>query len=253
MGDLIPPDYLQRADGTRIAFRYRAARSDAQPSLVFLPGYASDMQGSKALALFDWAARAGRGCLLLDYSGCGESEGRFNDGTLAIWRDDALLAIERLVPGPVILIGSSMGGWIALLIARILKRQITGLIGVAAAPDFTDWGFSSAEKDIIERQGHLERPSDYGPEPMITTRGFWRSGQDNLLLSQEISIDCPVRLIHGQRDPDVPWENALRLAEQLRSEKVQVHLIKDGDHRLSRNADIALLLATVEALLKDTE
>jgi pimeloyl-ACP methyl ester carboxylesterase len=210
------------------------------------------MQGSKALALRDWAVQSGHASLLIDYSGCGESDGRFEDGTLAHWRDDVLLAIDLLVRGPVILIGSSMGGWIGLLVARILQSQVIGFVGIAAAPDFTNWGFSSAEKGIIEKQGRLERPSDYGPEPMITTRGFWQSGQANLLLKDEIAIHCPVRLLQGQCDPDVPWETALLIAQQLRSEKVQVHLIKDGDHRLSREQDIALLIATVEALLKET-
>jgi pimeloyl-ACP methyl ester carboxylesterase len=252
MGDLDPPDYLSRPDGTRIAFRHHPARAKGQPTLVFLAGYASDMQGSKALALQDWAVRNGHASLLIDYSGCGESDGRFEDGTLALWRDDVLLAIDLLIRGPVILIGSSMGGWIGLLVARILQSQVVGFVGIAAAPDFTDWGFSSGEKGLIERQGRLERPSDYGPEPMITTHGFWQSGQDNLLLKDEIAIDCPVRLLQGQCDPDVPWETALRIASQLRSEKVQVHLIKDGDHRLSREQDIALLIATVEALLKVT-
>jgi pimeloyl-ACP methyl ester carboxylesterase len=143
-----------------------------------------------------------------------------------------------------------MGGWIALLLALALGPQVKGLIGIAAAPDFTDWGFTSEEKGKLEREGRLERPSDYGPEPMVTTGAFWQSGQTNLLLHAPIDIACPVRLLQGQCDDAVPWETALRLTDQLRSSDVQVTLIKDGDHRLSRDADIALLTSTLEGLIE---
>jgi pimeloyl-ACP methyl ester carboxylesterase len=143
-----------------------------------------------------------------------------------------------------------MGGWLALLIARALPSQVVGMIGIASAPDFTDWGFSDEEKGKLAKHGRLERFSEYGPEPMITTHTFWQSGKANRLLQSEIAIDCPVRLIHGQNDPDVPWQISLDIAAKLRSADVQTVLIKDGDHRLSRPQNIALLLRTVEELLE---
>lgn len=247
MDDLTPPEWCVRADGMRLAFRRQPGKG---PTLVFLPGYMSDMQGSKALALEAWAIRKGRALLLLDYSGCGESEGRFEDGTLDIWRDDALMMIDLLIRGPVVLVGSSMGGWLALLIARALPSQVVGMIGIASAPDFTEWGVSNEEKGRLAKYGRLERVSEYGPEPMVTTRAFWESGKANSLLHSEIAIDCPVRLIHGQNDPDVPWQISLDTAARLRSADVQTLLIKDGDHRLSRPQDIAVLLRTVSDLLE---
>jgi pimeloyl-ACP methyl ester carboxylesterase len=238
-------DDLTRSDGVRIAFDHLRGRD---PTLVFLPGYMSDMTGTKAIALHDWARREGQAMLRLDYSGCGASGGRFEDGTLDVWRDDALLAIAQ-IKGPLVLVGSSMGGWLMLLVARALGDQVKGLVGIAAAPDFTDWGFSDAEKGRIAKYGRIERPSDYG-DPMLTTAAFWNSGRANRQLTGVIPIDCPVRLIHGQQDVDVPWDISLQLAAQLRSADVQVTLVKDGDHRLSREQDIALLIATVQQLLE---
>ena len=240
------PEYLTRADGVRIAFRrVGSSKKNAAPTIVFLPGYMSDMSGSKALALEAWAIKNNRAMLRLDYSGCGQSEGRFADSTFETWRDDVLLAIEMLVRGPVLIVGSSMGGWLMLLVAETLGAQVAGLIGIAAAPDFTDWGFGPDEINVIERDGVLLAPNPYGPEPTPTYRGLYRSGKKLEMLSREIAIDCPVRLLQGQRDADVPWKVALKLAAALRSSDVQLTLIKDGDHRLSRDADIALLLETV--------
>jgi pimeloyl-ACP methyl ester carboxylesterase len=242
---LLPPQFLTRPDGVRLAYRHLPGEG---PTIVFLPGYMSDMQGGKAQALAAWARGERRAMLRLDYSGCGESEGAFEDGTLDIWRDDVLAVIEQVATGPVILIGSSMGGWLMLLIAKVLGPRVHALIGIAAAPDFTDWDFDEADKALILAQGRIERPSDYGYDPMVITHAFWQSGQDNRQLGGEIAIDCPVRLIHGQNDPDVPWEISLKLAQQLRSSDVQTILIKDGDHRLSRDQDIALLIDTVAKL-----
>jgi pimeloyl-ACP methyl ester carboxylesterase len=216
--------------------------------LVFLPGYKSDMQGGKAQALGAWAADQGVGMLRLDYSGCGESEGAFEDGTLDIWRDDVLTVIAQADIGPLILIGSSMGGWLMLLVAEALGKQVTAMVGIAAAPDFTDWDFDAADRATIAATGRIERPSDYGYEPMVITQGFWQSGQSNLRLTHIVEIDCPVRLIHGQCDPDVPWKTSIKLAQLLRSSDVQTILLKDGDHRLSRDQDIALLIDTVAKL-----
>lgn len=221
----------------------------AGPTIVFFPGYASDMAGSKATALIDWAAREGRGCLLFDYAGCGLSNGRFADETLETWRDDALDMIAARVPdGPVLLVGSSMGGWLMLLVALQLGARVAGLMGIAAAPDFTDWGFSDAQKAVLQRDGRLLEPNPYGPEPTLTTLALWQSGERNRLLDDPIAIDCPVRLLHGQADSDVPFDVSLRLAAALTCPDIQTLLIKDGDHRLSRPQDIAILLKNAGAL-----
>lgn len=234
------------SDGRRIAFRHVAG---AGPTLVFLPGYMSDMAGGKACAVFDWAQANGRACLLLDYSGCGESDGQFAQGTLCRWRDEVLALIAAHCAGPVVLIGSSMGGWLMLLVALKIPRQVAALVGIAAAPDFTAWGFSDEQQaDLLTGQAVFEENA-YGPQPTPTFPEFWVDGQANLLLDTDIALTCPVRLLHGQEDSDVPWEVSLRLAESLRSADVQVTLVKDGDHRLSRDADIALLLRTLEGLL----
>ena len=237
--------FVTRPDGVRLAYRHLPGRG---PTLVFLPGYKSDMQGGKAQALAAWAGDKGHAMLRLDYSGCGESEGTFENGTLDIWRDDVLAVIAQAKVGPIILIGSSLGGWLMLLLAEALGDQVTGLVGIAAAPDFTDWDFDDADRATIAATGRIERPSDYGYEPMVITQGFWQSGQSNLRLTGKIGIDCPVRLIHGQCDPDVPWETSLKLAAALRSSDVQTIWVKDGDHRLSRDQDIALLIDVVAKL-----
>ncbi len=244
------PSYVTRLDGLRLAFRHRPARAKDAPTILFLPGYKSDMLGSKAIALDEWAERKGHAMLRLDYSGCGESEGAFADGTLEIWRDDVLMLVGSLICGPLVIVGSSMGGWLALLVAKALGSQVKALVGIAAAPDFTNWGFTSEEKGKLAKYSRIVRPSDYGPEPMVTTQGFWESGERLRVLDAPITIACPVRLLQGQRDEVVPWQVALTLAAQLRSADVQVTLIKDGDHRLSRPQDVRLLERTVEALLE---
>jgi pimeloyl-ACP methyl ester carboxylesterase len=232
-------------DGRRIAYRFSPG---AAPALMFLPGYMSDMAGSKATAVFEHARAAGRACLLLDYSGCGASDGAFADGTLSRWREEVLALIEAHCDGPVVLIGSSMGGWLMLLAALAVPERITALVGIAAAPDFTDWGTTEEDKARLAAGEAVWEPSLYSSEPTPTHPGFWADGQAALLLGAPIALDCPVRLIHGQADPDVPWQTSLRLAAALRSADVQVLLIKDGDHRLSRDLDIALLLRTLDAL-----
>ncbi|HEX7871504.1 MAG TPA: alpha/beta hydrolase [Sphingobium sp.] len=239
------PDYFARPDGLRLAYRYRGGTG---PVIVFLPGYMSDMEGSKALALDQWAAATGQAMLRFDYAGCGASEGDFTDGTLDSWRDDARLLIDRFAPGELVLVGSSMGGWLALLLARDLGPRVRALVGIAAAPDFTEWGFSDEQKAILQSEGQLVEPTDYGDEPYVTTLAFWESGQANLLLDVPFPIECPVRLLQGQRDPDVPWPTALAIADRAGSADIQTILVKDGDHRLSRAQDISLLLRTIAAL-----
>ncbi|NJC35059.1 pimeloyl-ACP methyl ester carboxylesterase [Sphingomonas jejuensis] len=243
MGDLIRLDVRP---GTSIAVRHRAGIG---PTLLFLPGYLSDMAGSKAVAVDRWCAERGRACVRFDYSGCGESGGDVSRATLAHWRDEVLALIDW-IDGPVLIVGSSMGGWIMLLAALARPDRVCGLIGIAAAPDFTDWGFTPAQKDEIRARGFVEEPNPYGPEPTVTTRAFWESGEANRLLHGQVAIDCPVRLLHGTADPDVPWQLSPRLSDALRSADVQTILIKDGDHRLSRPEDIGLLLGTIEAMLE---
>ncbi len=229
-------------NGERIAFRFHDGTG---PTLVFLPGYMSDMDGGKATALFADAQMRGQACLLLDYSGCGQSSGDFADGTLSKWRDEVLALIEAKVSGKIVLVGSSMGGWLMLLVAEKWCDRLAAMVGIAAAPDFTEWGYSEEQKRVMASGGTVYEDNPYGPEPTPTYAGFWHDGEANKQLASQIAITTPVRLIHGQCDDDVPWETSLKLARALRSDDVQVTLIKDGDHRLSRESDIALLLATI--------
>ncbi len=230
-------------DGRKIAFRHAAG---AGPTLVFLPGYMSDMDGGKATAMFARAQDMGRACLLLDYSGCGRSNGDFADGTLSRWRDEVLALIEAYVDSDVLMIGSSMGGWLMLMVGEALGERLSGMIGIAPAPDFTTWGFTDEQRAQMAAGEVLYEDNPYGPEPTPTHPGFFADGEANLKLDSEVAITCPVRLLHGQKDEDVPWEISLRLAKAIRSDNVQVTFVKDGDHRLSRENDIALLQATVD-------
>ena len=239
------PQFHAMPDGRRIAFRHNTGNG---PALIFLPGYMSDMAGGKATALFDWAVAEGRECLLLDYSGCGASSGTFAEGTLSRWHAEVLALVGARLNGPLVLVGSSMGGWLMLLVARSLGEQVAGLVGIAAAPDFTQWGYDDRQRDQLAQGRTVLEDNPYGPDPTPTHPGFWADGQAQRLLGGEIAIDCPVRLLHGQEDTDVPPELSLRLAAALRSPDVQVTLVKGGDHRLSRDGDIALLLRTVAAL-----
>ncbi len=239
---------FHRADKPALAYRHRPGRA---PTIVFLPGFMSDMDGGKASALDAWAGHEGHAMLRFDYTGCGASKGRFVDATLDTWLGDTIDAIEAFAPaGPLVLVGSSMGGWIALLAALRLPGRVRAIVGIAAAPDFTAWGFSDEQAALLEAQGRIVEAGDTPDRPMITTLGFWRSGQANRLLDAEIALDCPVRLLQGQRDEAVPVSVALRLSRALRSSDVQTILVKDGDHRLSREQDIALLLATVAPLME---
>ena len=245
MPNLVTLAFLSRG-ARRLAYRHRTGRG---PTLVFLPGYASDMAGSKATALDAWAAAEGRAMLRFDYGGCGASEGAFEDETLASWRDDALAMID-LVAGPVLLVGSSMGGWLMLLAALARPEEVKGLVGIAAAPDFTHWGYTNKQKRAIRDEGRLVAENPYGDAPTVTTRAFWESGEGLRLLGDAIGFDGPVRLLHGLDDAEVPWRLALDIAERLRSADVQTILVKNGDHRLSRPGDLALLTGIVAALLE---
>jgi pimeloyl-ACP methyl ester carboxylesterase len=241
-------DVGRGAEARRIAVR---ARKGAAPGLVWLGGFNSDMKGTKALALDAFAAEHGRACVRFDYSGHGESGGRFVDGTIGRWLEESLAVFDGFCPGPQIAIGSSMGGWMALLVARELKRRgapLEGLVLIAPAPDFTEelmWkGFSDDAKRQIETDGVWLRPSEYG-DPYPITRALIEEGRKHLILGGGIDIGCPVRILQGAQDPDVPWRHAFALTERLPSDDVVLTMIQDGDHRLSRPQDIARILAAV--------
>lgn len=223
-----PPIQHLDVEGRRVAYRLREGRG---PGILFLPGYGSDMEGAKAVALDAFCSERGLPMLRLDYSGTGSSGGKFEEGTLSAWLEEALAALDRLTVGPVVLAGSSMGGWLALHMAIRRPQRVKALVGIAAAADFTDWGFP----DGVPEDGHVSRV-------------FWHSGQQMLLLGGPIAVDCPVRLIHGDKDEAVPLDVALRTLAALRSADVQLIVIKDGRHRLSEPHEIAAILRTVAAL-----
>jgi pimeloyl-ACP methyl ester carboxylesterase len=234
----------------RIAVRARAGR---QPGLFWLGGFNSDMKGTKALALDSWAAEHGRACVRFDYSGHGESGGQFAEGTIGRWLEDSVAVFTRFCRGPQVVVGSSMGGWISLLLARELARRpreatLAGLVLIAPAPDFTEelmWkGFSPAIRKEIETKGVWQRPSQYG-DPYPITKALIEEGRNHLLLGSAINVGCPVRILQGAQDPDVPWQHAFALAHRLPAEDVVLTMIQDGDHRLSRPQDIARILAAV--------
>ncbi|MGB3754295.1 MAG: alpha/beta hydrolase [Parerythrobacter sp.] len=236
-------------DGRRIACRFTPG---TMPAIVFLPGYMSDMEGGKASALFAQCKVDGRACLLLDYSGCGQSSGDFADGTLSRWRDEVLALIAAHELERVVLVGSSMGGWLMLLAGLALDGdRLAGLVGIAAAPDFTQWGRTDTERAALERGETVYEPSEYG-DPLPHHPGFHADGEAHRLLDTDIALTCPVRLLHGQDDIAVPPALSTQLAAALRSDDIQVTLVKAGDHRLSRPSDIALLLRTVAGLADNT-
>jgi len=236
----------------RIAVR---ARSGGPPGLFWLSGFNSDMKGTKALALDAWAADHSRACVRFDYSGHGESGGKFVDGTIGRWLEDSLAVFGQFCTGPQVVIGSSMGGWIALLLAREAAKRpglapLAGLVLIAPAPDFTEelmWKtFSPEIRREIETKGQWLRPSQYGDgAPYPITRALIEEGRNHLLLGGSIDVGCPVRILQGGQDPDVPWQHAFRLAHRLPADDVVLTMIQDGDHRLSRPQDIARITAAV--------
>ncbi len=246
--------WVGEGDGRRrIAVRARAGGS---PGLIWLGGFNSDMKGTKALALDAWAAEHGRGCVRFDYSGHGESGGAFIDGTIGRWLEESVAVYEQFCRGPQVAIGSSMGGWMALLLAREIARRasdqasLAGLVLIAPAPDFTEqlmWnGFSPEVREEIQTKGVWMRPSQYDDgAPYPITRALIEEGRNHLLLGSAIEVGCPVRILQGAQDPDVPWQHAFALAHRLPAEDVVLTMIQDGDHRLSRVQDIARIIAAV--------
>ena len=252
------PEYLEvgsAANARKIAVRKQPGTA---PGIIWLGGFKSDMRGTKAEALGEHAARSGRAYVRFDYSGHGESGGRFEDGTISRWLEDALAVFERFAQGPQIVVGSSMGGWIALLLARALAKRssgnatLAGLLLIAPAPDFTEelmWAeFSPEVKHEIEFKGFWMRPSAYGEDPYPVTRALIEDGRNNLVLNHPIELGCPVRILQGVQDPDVPYAHAMKLVSCLAQDDVVLTLVKDGDHRLSRPEDIERLLRIVDEL-----
>ena len=243
-----PPGRLILQDG--VALAYRRVEGDG-PGVLWLGGFKSDMTGTKAQALAEWAAREGRAYLRFDYFAHGESEGRWEDAVIGRWRADALAVLDALTEGPQVLVGSSMGGWIALLAALARPERIKALVLIAPAPDFTEelmWKtFPFHVREAIEKEGRWAQPSDYG-EPYLITKSLIEEGRDWLLLDRPIPIEVPVRILQGWADQDVPWSHAMRLFEALQSADVQIRINKAGDHRLSEPADLARLIAAVDEL-----
>jgi pimeloyl-ACP methyl ester carboxylesterase len=241
---------IRRPDGIELAYQWHPGHS---PVVVFLPGFASDMSGTKATILQETCAATGQAMLRLDNSGNGASGGDFLDGTIGLWTTDAALIIETVTAGaPLLLVGSSMGGWIALLLAQRLAARLTALLLIAPAPDFTasliEPNLAPAQRELLAQHGYFNPPSEYGPPAPITQK-LLDDGRNHLLLNGPIDITCPVRILHGMNDPDVPWRHSLKLAECLVSPNVRLIFVKDGNHRLSRDEDLLLLTQTLTALL----
>ena len=249
---IIPVQHLEREDGAMIAYRHTPGKG---PGVMFLTGFKSDMQGGKAVALEAFCVERGHAFTRFDYFGHGESSGAFVDGTIGRWADDAVTVLDRVTDGPQILVGSSMGGWIMLLAALQRPKRVQGLVGIAAAPDFTrdliPARLTPAQLKDLDTQGYCDIPNCYDDqEPYRIPKTLLDEGDNHLLLTGEIALDVPVRLIHGMRDEDVPWQTAHTVMDRLRSDDVEIQFVKNGDHRLSEPHDIARLTRTVGALLE---
>ncbi len=244
---------FRRSDGAVIAYEREGARDERNPGIVFLHGLKSDRGGTKAEALARHAGVRGYGFLRFDMFGHGASSGRFEDGGISRWVEDAVAVLDELTTGPQVLIGSSMGGWVMVKTAMARPERVSGLVGIAVAPDFTEdlmWaGFDASQRDALAMAGVVELPSEYEDGPYRISRHLIEDGRKNLVLRNEIPIACPVRLIHGQQDTAVPWETSLKLAARIKGGNVETHLVKDGDHRLSRPQDLERLCGFVDELV----
>jgi pimeloyl-ACP methyl ester carboxylesterase len=247
---LARPAFLDSGRGVSIAYHSTPGKS---PGVMFCGGFMSDMTGGKALALEAFCRARGQAFVRFDYAGHGQSSGRFEDGTIGGWTEDALAVLDRVAQGPQVIVGSSMGGWVAINLALARPDRLKALVGIAAAPDFTEdliWHDLPPEaKMMLETDGVVYERSEYDDKPYPITMNLIHEARDHLRLRGEIAIDAPVRLLHGLLDADVPWKRSLMLAEKLRTPDVRVVLVKDGDHRLSREQDLALLTRTVEELI----
>lgn len=241
--------YLDTPNGRRIAY---ARQPGEGPGVVFLGGFKSDMTGTKALHLQDWATRRGRGFLRFDYSGHGDSSGLFEEGSIGDWAEDARHAIEALTEGPQILVGSSMGGWIALLLARAMPHRVAGLVTIAAAPDFTErgfWaGFAEDQRQTVLRDGRIELPSDYADSPYVITRRLIEDGRDHLVLNQPLRLDMPVRMLQGTADADVPMSWALDMLDHADGADIRLLLVKGADHRFSTPECLRAIEAQIDEI-----
>lgn len=245
------PETFRTEDGETIAYHRTAGQG---PGILFCGGFMSDMTGTKAMTLEAFARDRGQAFTRFDYRGHGQSSGAFADGTIGKWRDDALAVFDRLTDGPQIVVGSSMGGWIALLLAIARPERVAGLVGVAAAPDFTeDLMWAEFDEDVRQKlltERVYHEPSEYSEEPYTITMDLIEEGRNHLVMRGPIPIRAPVRLLHGMRDSSVPHRLSVLLAERLETDDVQVHLVKDGDHRLSTDRDLALLTRAVAELVE---
>lgn len=248
------PKILSTPDGASIAYHHTPGRA---PTVVFLSGFASHMGGTKATHLERWCREQGQAYLRLDYQGHGASSGTFEDGTVGVWAGDALAVIDEVTDGELLLVGSSMGAWIMLIAARRLGERVSALVGIASAPDFTEElihaQLTGEQRAKLNTEGRLERASPYDQGQNVVTLRMIENGREYLQLGEVIPIECPVRLIHGLEDPDVPWEISLRLCDRLDSEDVRVILVKGGGHRMSSPAHLELLTGTVAELLARVE
>lgn len=246
--------YLETPQGRRIAYHLSPGDS---PGVVFLGGLKSDMGGTKAVYLEAWARAAGRAFLRFDYAGHGESSGVFTDGCIGDWAEDAMQALTTLTQGAQVLVGSSMGGWVALLLARRIPEKVAGLVGIAAAPDFTEdsmWaGFTDAQKAELETAGQVALPSDYSDEPYIITRRMIEDGRDRLVLREPLALNMPVRLLQGTADTDVPPEVALNLLNHAAGDDIRLTLVKGADHRFSTPDCLSLISQNIAELLARLE
>ncbi|MBE0618839.1 MAG: alpha/beta hydrolase [Proteobacteria bacterium] len=240
---------LDRPDGGSLAYR---ALAGVGPTVVFLGGFTSDMTGTKATALEGHCRRRGRACVRFDYFGHGASAGRFVDATLGRWVEDAVAVVDGVTRGPVVLVGSSMGGWLMVRVALARPERVVGLVGIAAAPDFTaeliEPGMDEEARRCLEERGVALMPNRYGEEPIPITREFLAEARGQFVLGGAVAVRCPVRLLHGLDDPDVPWGLSLRLAEVLESADVTLTLVKGAGHRLSEAEDLRRLFAAVDEL-----
>ena len=244
------PDMLARPDGPPLAYRRAAGEA---PGVVFLGGFMSDMTGEKASALDAFCRRQGRAFLRFDYRGHGASGGRFEEAVISDWLADTLAVLDWLTEGPQVLVGSSMGGWLMLLAALARPERVHALIGIAPAADFVrrmEAALTADQRRDLDRHGFFLRPSEYGDGPYTITKALIEDGKRHCLLDGRVPVSRPVRLLHGMRDDAVPWRESLRLADCLDSEDVRTVFVKDGDHRLSRPSDLALLTTVLERLLR---